>query len=105
MSEPLLSACLIVKNEERFLAQCLSSLENVVDEVVVVDTGSTDSTKSIALKFGARLFDFPWNGSFSAARNKSLKLARGQWILYINADESLRPCKRSRLKALLGNSS
>jgi len=83
----LLSAALIVKNEEKFLGTCLRSLKGLADEVVVVDTGSTDRTADIAIAEGARLYHRPWTGDFSAARNEAIKLARGDWILYIDADE------------------
>lgn len=83
----IISASMIVKNEEKFLEGCLESLRGAVDEVVVVDTGSTDRTKEIAHSYGARVFDFPWNGSFADARNEALRRARGRWILYIDADE------------------
>jgi len=83
----LLSAALIVKNEEKFLGTCLRSLKGLADEVVVVDTGSTDRTADIAIAEGARLYHRPWTGDFSAARNEALNLARGEWILYIDADE------------------
>lgn len=83
----LLSAALIVKNEEKFLGTCLRSLKGLADEVVVVDTGSTDGTPDIAIAEGARLYRRPWTGDFSAARNEAIKLARGDWILYIDADE------------------
>lgn len=84
---PLLSAALIVKNEERFLAGCLDSLAGFVDEVILVDTGSTDATARIAADRGIAVDSFPWAGDFSAARNRALDLSRGQWILYIDADE------------------
>ena len=87
MSGKLISAAMIVRNEERFLEGCLESLRGVVDEVVVVDTGSSDTSKDIALSSGARVFDFPWNGSFADARNEALARSEGRWILYIDADE------------------
>jgi tetratricopeptide (TPR) repeat protein len=83
----LLSAALIVKNEEKFLGTCLRSLKGLADEVVVVDTGSADRTVDIAIAEGARLYHRPWTGDFSAARNEAINLARGDWILYIDADE------------------
>jgi tetratricopeptide (TPR) repeat protein len=83
----LLSAALIVKNEERFLGTCLRSLKDLVDEVVVVDTGSADRTRDIATAEGARVYDRPWTRDFAAARNEAINLARGDWILYIDADE------------------
>ncbi len=84
-----LSACLIVKDEAKNLARCLKSLKGVVDEIVIVDTGSTDNTISIAEKFGAVIGHYEWNHDFSAARNKSLELATGDWVLWIDADEEL----------------
>ena len=71
--------------------ECLASLRGHVDEVVVVDTGSTDKTVEIARKAGAQVLHFRWNGSFADARNVSLSACRGDWILYIDADECLRP--------------
>ena len=87
----LLSAALIVKNEERFLGDCLASICDVVDEIVVVDTGSTDDTRAIALEHGARLFEFVWTHDFAAARNHALDQTQGRWILYIDADERILP--------------
>ncbi len=87
MEAPLVSATLIVRNEERFLDGCLDSLQGFADEIILVDTGSTDATHAIAEKRGIAVHSFPWNDDFSAARNHALGLARGQWILYIDADE------------------
>ena len=93
---------MIVRNEERHLAACLSSLRTLVDELVIVDTGSTDSTISIARRFGARVIRARWPGSFAAARNISLDHARGEWIFYIDADERVRkPVDRAKLRRLL----
>jgi hypothetical protein len=97
----LLSAALIVRNEERFLEDCLRSIAGLVDEAVVVDTGSTDRSREIARDLGARLADFPWNGDFAAARNHALDLARGAWILYIDADERVTAGDRDGLAPLL----
>ncbi|MEK5026114.1 tetratricopeptide repeat-containing glycosyltransferase family 2 protein [Paenibacillus sp. FSL M7-1046] len=87
--KPLISLCMIVKNEADSLAQCLKSVHGVADELVVVDTGSTDSTVQIARSFGAAVVSFPWNGDFAAARNAGLKMAKGTWILILDADEEL----------------
>lgn len=86
-SKGTLSLCMIVKDEEQHLARCLLSVKPVVDEMIVVDTGSTDRTSDIAKAFGAKVFDFPWSNDFSAARNHSLSMAAGDWILVMDADE------------------
>ncbi|RMF63552.1 MAG: tetratricopeptide repeat protein [Calditrichaeota bacterium] len=86
-----LSLCMIVKNEAAYLADCLASVAGVVDEIVVVDTGSVDGTVELAKQWGARVAFFPWRDDFAAARNQSLRLARGEWILYLDADERLHP--------------
>lgn len=86
---PLLSAAIIVRDEADFLRQCLTSIRDVCDEIVVVDTGSVDESRDVARSFGAVLGEFPWNDSFADARNVSLDMATGEWILYIDADEQL----------------
>lgn len=80
---------MIVRNAERSLAAALASARPFVDEMVVVDTGSTDGTRQIAEQEGARVFDFPWCDSFSAARNHSLAQATGDWIFWMDADDLL----------------
>lgn len=89
-SRPSVSAALIVRNEERYLEGCLASLAGQVDEIVIVDTGSTDNSTRIAESFGVKLLHRPWTDDFSAARNSALDAASGNWILYIDADERLR---------------
>lgn len=86
-----ISACLIAKNESKHLARCLSSIQGRVDEIIVVDTGSTDDTIAIAERFGATLGHFSWCDDYSAARNESLRLATGHWILWLDADEEITP--------------
>lgn len=86
-----LSATLITRNEEANLRCCLTSLAGIVDEVVVVDTGSTDETVAIAQEFGAIVGSFVWSDDFSAARNHAISLASGDWVLVIDADEELTP--------------
>jgi glycosyltransferase involved in cell wall biosynthesis/Flp pilus assembly protein TadD len=80
---------MIVKNEAKNLRRCLKSVKGAVDEIIVVDTGSTDATVGIALACGAKVSHFPWNGNFSDARNASLEPAGGDWILFLDADEEL----------------
>jgi glycosyltransferase involved in cell wall biosynthesis len=102
-SGPLLTAALIVRDEQAVLDDCLRSLEGLADEVVVVDTGSTDSTVAIAESHGARVLHQPWAGDFSAARNLGLCHARGEWILYIDADERVGGLDRDELERALGS--
>jgi len=83
----LLSAALIVRNEGAFLDGCLGSLDGLVDEIVVVDTGSTDDSVAIANRHGARIEHDEWQHDFARARNHSLDIVRGDWVLYIDADE------------------
>lgn len=84
-----ISACAIVKNEEKHLPTWLKSMKYMADELVVVDTGSEDRTKEIAAEAGVRLFDFPWCGDFAKAKNHALEQAKGDWILFFDADEYL----------------
>ena len=86
---PRLSICLITKNEEAHLARCLESVRGLHDDLVVVDTGSSDRTVEIARAFGARLFEFAWQDDFSLARNFCIEQATGDWILSLDADESI----------------
>ncbi|NTW21426.1 MAG: glycosyltransferase family 2 protein, partial [Nostocales cyanobacterium W4_Combined_metabat2_030] len=86
-----ISLCMIVKNEETTLPKCLGSVKNFVDEIVVLDTGSTDKTPEIARQFGAKVNYFTWNNNFSTARNQALKYVTGDWILVLDADETLTP--------------
>ncbi len=91
---------MIVKNEERHLARCLESVRRHVDEIVIVDTGSTDKTLEIASLYGAKLSFFSWTGDFSEARNYALSLVQGPWVLWLDADEELAlPEKKADLKA------
>jgi tetratricopeptide (TPR) repeat protein len=93
-----LSAAMIVRDEERHLEACLRSIRELVDDIVVVDTGSRDGSIPIARSYGARVEDHPWHDDFSAARNHGLDLCRGEWILYIDADERVRPYPRADLE-------
>ena len=86
---PTVSLCMIVKNEEKFLPTCLQSVAGVVDEIIIVDTGSSDATIKIAHRFKAKVFEHEWKGDFSEARNASIMHATSDWILFLDADEVL----------------
>lgn len=95
-----ISLCMIVRDEQCFLPRCLDSVRGVVDELCVVDTGSTDRTVEIARAHGARIEHFTWIDDYAAARNVSLAMATGDWILVLDADEALAtPDARARLEA------
>ncbi|MDI6869876.1 MAG: glycosyltransferase [Bacillota bacterium] len=100
---PTLSLCMIVKDEEANLPRCLGSVRGVVDEIVVVDTGSRDRTIEIARSFGARVVEWTWRNDFAAARNVSLEHATGEWILYLDGDEELVAEDRPALRELLND--
>ncbi len=98
-----ISLCMIVKNEENNLPRCLQSVKDIVDEMIIVDTGSTDSTVNIAESFGAKVFHYTWNGSFSDARNHSLRQAGGDWLMIMDADDELEPSGRAAVLELVKN--
>ncbi len=100
-SRPRVSLCMIVKNEEAHLSACLESVADLVDEMVVVDTGSTDATAAVASRRGARVHSFEWIDSFAAVRNESLRHAQGDWIFWLDADEMLDEENRLKLRSLL----
>lgn len=85
----LLTVSMIVKNEERFLPECLASIKDIADEIIVVDTGSTDRTVEIAKSFGVRLIEIEWPDDFAKARNVGLDAVRTPWVLVLDADEEL----------------
>jgi tetratricopeptide (TPR) repeat protein len=92
---------MIVRNESANLPACLESAADLVDEIVVVDTGSTDDTREIATHPGARVYEFPWCDDFAAARNESLRRANGDWILWLDADDRVPMRGRAGLKELI----
>jgi glycosyltransferase involved in cell wall biosynthesis len=98
-----LSLTMIVKNEENRLSKCLDSVKEIVDEIILVDTGSTDKTKIIAESYGAKVFDFKWNSNFSEARNYALSKSTGDWILYLDADEYLARDSSDELLSIIRN--
>ena len=85
--QPRISLCMIARNEERFLEACLARVHSAVDEIVLVDTGSTDQTIEIAKSFGAKVLHTQWNDDFATPRNLALEAASGDWILILDADE------------------
>lgn len=99
-SSPVITLALIARNEEAHIERCLKSASGLAAELIVVDTGSTDRTKDIALSCGARVLDFPWIDDFSAARNQALEAAHGRWILVLDADEYLPPSSVEAIRAL-----
>jgi len=96
-----LTISLIVRNEEQSLGRCLDSVQGLGDEIVVVDTGSTDGTREVAAGRGARVFDFPWCDDFAAARNETLRHATGRWVLWLDADEYFDEANRAKVKSLV----
>lgn len=94
---------MIVKNEEKHLRECLESCKGIVDEIIIVDTGSTDRTLFIAEEYGAKIFHFEWVNDFSAARNYALQNSTGDWILYLDADERLTKESHFFLKKIKNN--
>ena len=96
-----LSLCMIVKNEEQALPNCLGGVQGLIDELIVVDTGSTDRTVEIARNFGAKVYHFEWRDDFAAARNESIKYATGDWILWLDADDILPEKYHGTIRQLL----
>lgn len=95
---------MIVKNEQATLSQCLDSVKDMVDEMIIVDTGSVDSTREIALKFGAVVIDFEWVDHFAQARNVGLEQATGDWILVLDADEYIVNPEPNMLREIVNSS-
>lgn len=95
-----LSLCMIVKNEEARLARCLKSVCGAVDEIIILDTGSTDATKAIAREFTPSVYDYAWDDDFAAARNTSFAYATRPFILWLDADDVLESSEREKLIAL-----
>lgn len=102
MMLPYLSLCMIVKNEAAHLARCLESVRHVVDEMIIVDTGSTDSTVDIAKSYGATVLHHTWQDDFALARNTALGQAAGAWILALDADEALDEQTQVQLRSVIG---
>jgi GT2 family glycosyltransferase/tetratricopeptide (TPR) repeat protein len=96
-----LSLCMIVRDSAKTLPACLESIRPWVDEMVIVDTGSVDETPRIVESFGGRLFHFPWCDDFSAARNESISHARGEWVFWMDSDDTIPPACGCGLDALV----
>lgn len=92
---------MIARDEEKVIRRCLESVQGLVDEIIVVDTGSMDSTKEIALEFTDKVFDFTWVNDFSAAKNEAIRKATSKWILILDADEYVQPDKHEELREML----
>ncbi|MBJ8026149.1 glycosyltransferase family 2 protein, partial [Bacillus cereus] len=95
-----ISLCMIVKNEEICLEKCLQSIKGIPDEIIIVDTGSTDKTKEIACKWTPHVLDFEWKDDFAAARNFAFQQATKDYIFWLDADDILLPENREKLVAL-----
>jgi glycosyltransferase involved in cell wall biosynthesis len=87
--DPKITLCMILKNEEDHIRRCLESIKGHVDEIVVVDTGSTDKTMDICREYGAKIYEHPWENSFSKARNQALGYVTTEWILQLDGDEEM----------------
>lgn len=100
-----LSLCMITKNEEKNIKACLDSMVNIADEIIIVDTGSTDRTIEIAKSYGAKVFSYKWNDDFSEARNISLEKATKDWIIVLDGDEVLPKEDGKKLKNIINATS
>jgi Flp pilus assembly protein TadD len=98
---PTLSFIMIVKNEEHCLGECLGAIHGVADEIVVVDTGSSDGTVAVAQEYGAKVVEIPWDDDFAEARNRSIQEATGDWLLHLDADEIVDPAGVTRIRELI----
>lgn len=103
-SGPNITLALIARDEEAHIERCLKSASGLDAEMIVVDTGSTDKTREISTACGAEVLNFPWIDDFSAARNKALEIAKGRWILVLDADEYLPSASVEAIRALTSNS-
>ncbi|MDA0337631.1 MAG: glycosyltransferase family 2 protein, partial [bacterium] len=98
-----LSVCLIARDEAEFLDRCLTSVAGLADEIIVVDTGSTDDTRAVARRHGARVLALPWTGDFSVARNHGLHAAHGRWILSLDCDEVIAAADHEAIRSAMAD--
>ena len=99
-----ISLCMIVKNEEAVLGRCLDCVREIADEIILVDTGSSDQTKEIGARYTDKIYDYPWKDDFSAARNFGLHEAKMDYVMWLDADDMITPDQRGKflqLKAAL----
>ncbi len=101
LKNKMISLCMITKNSESRIAKTLESVRNLVSEMIIVDTGSSDNTKSIAMQYGAEIYDFPWTGNFSEARNFAYSKATQPWILNLDDDETIAEPDIQKIKDLI----
>jgi glycosyltransferase involved in cell wall biosynthesis len=102
-----ISLCMIVKNEEHNIGRCLSSVKDLVDEIIIVDTGSTDKTKEIASQYTDKVYDFEWIDDFAAARNFAFLQGTKEYLMWLDADDIIKPQNKDAflgLKKFLGES-
>ena len=100
LDRPRVSLCMIVKNEQANLRECLQRVRELFDEIIVVDTGSSDATVAVATELGAQVHHFPWCDDFAAARNVALDKASGEWIFWLDADDRVSPANVQALREL-----
>ncbi len=101
LSRPRLSVAMIVRDEQEVLAESIESVRKIADEIVVLDTGSTDRTPELAAQLGATVHRTPWENDFSAARNHCLRFVSGNWVLWLDAGERIRPQHAADLRRFL----
>ncbi len=102
---PTISLCMIVKNEGEYLGHCLDAVSDLVDEIIVVDTGSSDNTVEVAARYTDKIYHYQWEDDFSKARNFSLEFATGDWILVLDADESISARDFDKIRQIIRDSS
>lgn len=96
-----ISACIIMRDAAEDIGECLESLVGLVDEFIVVDTGSKDNSREIAAKYAGKVYEFPWRDDFSAAKNYAIEQATGDWIVFLDSDEALTEDTRQNLRAVI----